>query len=222
MAGGKVNAMENDHLNYEWRATAYSPPATHYVGLFSVSPGDDGTGGTEISGNAYARQGITRATGSWSVPAGGGISNANPVTFPVATPAGWGRVYTMGVWDAATAGNLRYVLPLVNSTYKAFVLTDTTNDDIEFPAHGFVANDIVRFFTLPGASLPAPLAQDTLYYVIATGLTTNSFRVSTTQGGAAVNITAAGAGEVAKDASFDVVANSQLSFAAGTIQVGEE
>lgn len=30
------------------------------------------------------------------------------------------------------------------------------------------------------------------------------------------------AGEVAKDASFDVVLNSQLSFAAGTITVGED
>ena len=222
MAGGKVDAMENDWLNYELRAVAYTP-GDKWAGLFTTSPtADAGTGGTEVSGGAYARQTITRASGSWNAPAGSGATNITVVNFPTAT-APWGRVKSLGLWDASTAGNLRYVVPLVNPSfgYKNFTVEDTTNNDIFVPAHGLVANDVVRFFPV-GGSLPAGISFDTLYHVIATGLTTDIFRVSATSGGASVDITGVGAGEVAKDASFDVVLNSQLSFAAGTITVGED
>ena len=47
MAGGKTNSLENTWLDFEYRAVAYTPPATHYLGLFTTSPtADDGTGGT--------------------------------------------------------------------------------------------------------------------------------------------------------------------------------
>lgn len=225
MAGGKVDAMENDWLNYELRAVAYAP-GDKWAGLFTVSPtADAGTGGTEVSGGAYARQQITRASGSWNAPAGSGATNVTPVNFPTATAA-WGRVLTLGLWDAVTAGTLRYIIPLVVPAfgYKNFAVStaaDITNNDIGCAAHGLVANDVVRFFPV-GGTLPAGLSFDTRYFVISTGLATDSFRVSTTQGGSVVDITGAGAGEVAKDASFDVVLNSQLTFAAGTITVGED
>jgi len=32
---------------------------TPYVALFSVTPGDDGSAGTELNGNGYSRQAIT-------------------------------------------------------------------------------------------------------------------------------------------------------------------
>lgn len=67
-------------------------------------------------------------------------------------------------------------------------------------AHGFSAGDAVRFYkkgngnaNLPDAALPGGLSEDTVYYVIATGLTTTAFEVSTTVGGAAVNLTSNGA-----------------------------
>lgn len=220
MAGGKTDALENSALNYELRAVAWTP-GDLFAGLFTVSPtADAGTGGTEVSGGAYARQTLTRATGTWAAASAGTTSNSNAITFPVAT-ANWGRVLTLGLWDASTAGNLLRVVPLITGSYKNFAVTDTTNDDIECPAHGFVANDVVRFFPV-GGTLPTGISFDTRYFVISTGLTTDAFRVSTSQGGAAVNITAAGAGEVAKDASFDVVTNSQLSFAAGQLVITDD
>lgn len=220
MAGGKVDALENSALDYELRAVAWTP-GDYYAGLFTVSPtADAGTGGTEVSGGAYARQQITRASGSWAASSAGTTSNSNAVTFPVAT-ANWGRVLTLGLWDALTVGNLRRVVPLVSGAYKNFAVTDLTNDDIECPAHGFTANQVVRFFPV-GGTLPTGLAFDTRYFVIATGLTTDAFRVSATQGGAAINITAAGAGEVALDASFDVVTSSQISLAAGQLIITDD
>lgn len=51
--------------------------------------------------------------------------------------------------------------------------------------HGLSAGDTV-YFTTTGA-LPTGLTANTIYYVIAAGLTANAFEVSTTLGGAAVN-----------------------------------
>lgn len=53
-----------------------------------------------------------------------------------------------------------------------------------FVAHGFVAGQPVRLTTT--GALPTGLSSNSVYYVIATGLTANAFQVSTTQGGSGV------------------------------------
>lgn len=62
--------------------------------------------------------------------------------------------------------------------------------------HGFTAGTPVVFTTSAGGALPAPLSAGygTVYYVIAAGLTANTFEVSATIGGAAINTTSAGSG----------------------------
>ena len=75
------------------------------------------------------------------------------------------------------------------STLKTITSVDTVNNSIRINAHGFVAGQVIRF---SGASLPAPLSSGTNYYV--RDVTTNTFKVSTTSGGAAVNLTTAGSG----------------------------
>lgn len=55
-------------------------------------------------------------------------------------------------------------------------------------AHGLVLNDTITFQTLAGGT---GLVVGTLYHVIAGSLTANSFKVSATQGGSAVNFTTA-------------------------------
>lgn len=59
-------------------------------------------------------------------------------------------------------------------------------------AHGLIAGDVVSFETT--GALPTGLAVGTNYYVIATGLTTDNFRVSATLGGAAVVTTGSQSG----------------------------
>lgn len=93
-------------LNW-FRGTAF-PAATGsvYSSLHTATTTDAG-GGTEVSGNAYARQAISKATGSWSAPgASGVITNSNEVAFPAATPSGWGTVTHSALWDASTTGNM--------------------------------------------------------------------------------------------------------------------
>ncbi len=87
-------------------------PATTYVGLFTTNPSTDASAsytGTEVSGGSYARVAVTSSSG-WSAITGGSttpsqISNAATITFP--TPTGsWGTVTGVGIFDAATTGNL--------------------------------------------------------------------------------------------------------------------
>jgi hypothetical protein len=71
-----------------------------------------------------------------------------------------------------------------------------STDLITSSSHGLVANDLIRFTTVV-----AGLSTATNYYVIASGLTTNAFKVSATEGGSAVNITADGSVVVIKQTS---------------------
>jgi hypothetical protein len=67
--------------------------------LFTVAPGETG-GGTEVSGGGYARQSFTLTAAS-----GGATSNAADITFGPAT-ANWGTIVAVGIFDAATGGNM--------------------------------------------------------------------------------------------------------------------
>lgn len=108
MAGSKSDYLENKILDHVLRNTAYSSPAAVYVGLYTAAPTDAG-GGTEVSGNAYARTAATFSTAS-----SGATANDSDVTF--STPsAGWGEVVAFGVFDAASAGNLLYWADLDDS-----------------------------------------------------------------------------------------------------------
>jgi hypothetical protein len=107
---GLSDYLENGLLNV-FRGTAFPLAATGsvYVALHTADPTDAGTG-TEVSGTAYARQGITKASGSWAAPTGNpaAITNAAAVTFPAAGAGGWGTVTHVAIWDASTAGNLLF------------------------------------------------------------------------------------------------------------------
>lgn len=110
--------LQNARLNWI-RGTAYpAAPATVYLALFTVAPVPAGTGGTEVSGGAYARQSITCNTSNFSAPATSGnaqqTKNANQVNFPTAT-ANWGTVVGIGIYDAASAGNLLWYGDLTSS-----------------------------------------------------------------------------------------------------------
>jgi hypothetical protein len=100
MAGNFSNYLEEAVLNHVFGATTLSKPSL-FLALFT-SATDDAAGGSEVSGNAYARQSIAFAAAA--NPAGT-IANSGVVTFPVATPSGWGTITDFAIYDAATVGN---------------------------------------------------------------------------------------------------------------------
>lgn len=101
MTDSKTDYLENALLDHVLRNTAFTSPATVYVGLYTVAPTDVGAG-TEVTGGSYARQATT-----FGVAASGSTSNTGTVAFPTAT-APWGTVVAMGIFDAVSAGNLLY------------------------------------------------------------------------------------------------------------------
>jgi hypothetical protein len=98
------NYLENALINVTLRNTAFTA-VTPYVALFTTDPTDAGSG-TEVSGGSYARTAVT-----FAAPSNGVTTNSADVTFPTAT-ASWGTVTHIGIYDAATAGNLLYHTPL--------------------------------------------------------------------------------------------------------------
>lgn len=134
--GAMSNYLENKVIDWLFRGQTFSPPPGLHVGLLSSAPSDSG-GGTEISGNGYARQNIsptlanwagTQSTGSTTVSTGttGTTSNNVAVTFPTPT-ASWGAVSHFGIFDSATGGNLLF--------YGALTIAKTINqgDTVTFP-----------------------------------------------------------------------------------------
>jgi hypothetical protein len=95
------NYLEDALINATLRNTAYSSPATVYVGLFTSDPTDAGTG-TECTGGAYARKSM-----AFNAPSNGASTNSAAVEFDQATSS-WGTITHFGILDALTSGNLLY------------------------------------------------------------------------------------------------------------------
>lgn len=92
------NYLENKVLLHVFGGSAYSAPATLYLGLYTSDPGDGNTG-TECSGTSYARQTIAFTVVTDTA------SNSAAVEFPVAGSS-WGTITHVGILDALTSGNL--------------------------------------------------------------------------------------------------------------------
>ena len=96
---GFSDYLENEILDHIFGVGSYTAPSI-YVALYTSAPSDSG-GGTEVSGNNYARV----LHSSWTTASGGATSNSGAITFP--TPSGvWGTVTHFGLFDASTSGNL--------------------------------------------------------------------------------------------------------------------
>jgi hypothetical protein len=160
----------------------------------SLHTGFPPAGGNELTGGspAYARKPFT-----FSAAAGRAKAMSAAQTFDV--PAGT-TVRAVGNYDALTAGTQKTWSPAGASARRAFSVDSAgvTANDIFSPAHGLVAGNSVLVWATIGAALPTGLAEDTEYFVIATGLTTDAFRLATTLGGSAIDITAIGDGDVQK------------------------
>jgi hypothetical protein len=102
-----TNFLETELLDHVFGGNAYTAPSTLYVGLFTAAPGEAG-GGTELSGNAYARQSCAMSV------TGNTASNSANVEFPAATGS-WGTVTHAAIFDASTGGNMLAYATLTSS-----------------------------------------------------------------------------------------------------------
>jgi len=96
-----TNHTEDLVLKFLLTTGTATRPTEWYVGLFTAAPGETG-GGTEVSGSAY-----TRKTASFTVSgtAPTEATNASAIEFDTATGS-WGTITHIGLFDAATSGNM--------------------------------------------------------------------------------------------------------------------
>jgi len=116
-------------------------------------------------------------------PYGQGFTLAN-VGFPFTIL----NVWTDGSSNFCVDTDLA-ALPVGASTSSAVTVTSGSPAVINWTAHGLTAGTPVVFYASFGATLPTGMSANTLYYVLAAGLTANTFEFSTSVGGSAVNTT---------------------------------
>jgi hypothetical protein len=102
---------ENLVLTYLFTTGSATRPTAWYVGLFTAAPSDTG-GGTEVTGNGYARVVTGTISGSGTATT---FSNAAAIEFAAASGGNWGTIGWAGIFDASTSGNLLAWAPLTTS-----------------------------------------------------------------------------------------------------------
>ena len=117
-----TNYLENKLLEAVVKNTAYTTPTTVYLGLFSSAPGEAG-GGTELTGSNYSRVALTFGTAS-----AGTTTTTADTTFATAS-ADWTTAVSIGIFDAATSGNLLFYKNIAGRKVKSgTALTIATGD----------------------------------------------------------------------------------------------
>lgn len=149
-----------------------------------------GTGANEVSTVTRAPYG--RQSTNWFAAAAANLdNNLNPtISLGAGVDVQWA-----GLWSAATAGTFYGASPLGGGPGVPFT-ADPVTEIFTAPAHGLVNGQQVALIDTDVAGLPTGTTEGTLYFVI--GVTTDTFQVSTTSGGSALNLTSSGAGFVVR------------------------
>lgn len=188
------------------------------IGFLSIHTAYSTTGANEATGGApaYARKAAVWGAAAAGPPTTKALSAG--VTFDLAS----GTYAWLGMWSLVTGGTFFGMLPLGGGARRQLNVSDAadvTANTIDSPAHGLTAGTAVVLWAVTGAALPAGLAEGTIYYVIAAGLTADVFSLSATLGGAAIDITANGDGEFQTIVPETYAAQGQMNVTAATLQL---
>ena len=107
-----TNFLETELSDHILNGASWASPATIYLALFTVDPGEAGTLTNEVAdGIGYTRQSM-----SFGAPTDGVTETDADITFTQAT-GDWGTVSHFGIMDGNTtgAGNMLFYSPLNTS-----------------------------------------------------------------------------------------------------------
>jgi hypothetical protein len=132
--------LEQKLLQHVFTTTAYTAPTGRYLALFTTAPTETSPG-LEVTGTAYARMAaVFDVLTAFEIdPVGnpGGLVTAavnhDIIEFPTAGN-NWGSITHVGVFDAATGGNMLAYAQLAVSR------NITTGDIFRFPAQKFAVS----------------------------------------------------------------------------------
>lgn len=115
------NYTEANIIETTLRGAAFPVPAGVYLALFTADPTDANVTANEVTIGAWpayvrkdAADGGAISSG-WTASADGVSTNAKAITFPANNGVGNVTVTHIGLYDAATGGNLLYHAPLTAS-----------------------------------------------------------------------------------------------------------
>lgn len=194
------NATENDILKLLYNATpianvadnaAASPLTQIAVALHSADPGEAGTMATsEVSYTGYGRVNVNRNSGGFTVT-GNSVSPGANIDFGQRTDNG-AQVLATHFSFGKTGGGAAQIFNrgVIGSVQGPF--TALASDVVTIPGHTFLVDDRCCFYATDGSSLPAGITEGQVYFVKT--VTGNDLTLSATQGGATLDITAAGDG----------------------------
>lgn len=198
------SATQITHIGVNTLTTA--PPTDTTPGTSTNAAATEATGGSP----AYARQAVV-----WGAAASGQKSNTGALTFDVAA----GTYGFLTFWNASSGntGNFRGWAPL-NGSPKGFATvdgTDVTNDTITSNGHGLSNGDRVILFNVFAETLPTGITEGGAYFVV--GSATDTFQISLTSGGAAVNLTGQGEAFFQRVVPEVFGAQGQITVAIGAV-----
>ncbi len=113
--------LQNAILDHVLGGPDFARPATVYLALFNA-------GLVEVTGGSYARVAVANNPTNFPAAASGAKALATDQVFPTST-ADWGNVMSMGIYDAASGGNLLYSQDLVSPQAVPVDRTPIFNSD---------------------------------------------------------------------------------------------
>jgi hypothetical protein len=188
-----------------------------YLNLHTTDPGEAGdqsTNAVSYTGMAYvpvarSGSGFSRSGSALSLVANADFGQATAGSFPITA-----QFWSIGKASSG-AGQILYKGPLTPSGAAFLPFTATTADTLTMPGHTFAVNDLAVFYALEGGSLPTGMTEGTVYFIKT--VSGNDFTLSTTQGGATLDITAAGGGLGIEVSPITINLNTIPRLVAGVI-----
>lgn len=184
-----------------------SGPLTNiYVALHTAYPSETALqNASEAAYTGYARKDVARTAGGWAVT-DDHVSPVANIVFGQRTDAGAAVVCPFFSTGVAVSGGTKILHRGVLGT-RLGAFTAATSDTFNIPGLTGVANgDQITFLSTHGSALPTGITEGAVYFVI--GLSGDTFQVSLTSGGGAVDVTAVGDGVAFKVSPITANLNS--------------
>lgn len=191
-----------------------------YISLHTADPGEAGAQNTsEVAYTNYVRVAVARSGAGWTVSANQ-VSNAAAITFATCGVTGATALY-WGIGTASSGAGVLLYSGTLSSLAVGMALGESTDDTITIKNHALAVDDRVALFAMGGLSLPTGITEGTVYFV-KTVPSVDTITLSTTSGGAVVDITVDGQGMAFKVLPFSITSGVTPSFAIGALQVIED
>lgn len=219
----KSTASSNDLVALIYNATpianladnaAASPLGSLYAAAHTGEPGAAGTQSTsEAAYTGYARPAIARTTSGFTCAAGVVTLVANAAFG--ACSAGTATLTHWSIGVASSGASKVLHRGVFGSRLGPFTAVAAT-DIVTIPGlSGLAVDDRIAFYATAGSSLPTGITEGTVYWVKT--VSGNDVTLSATQGGATIDITAAGDGLAFRVTPIAVTAGINPALAAGQI-----